>query len=261
MTTSLPPLSASLQPDLEKAERFLAAYPPPGRLIQCGVTGAHFYGFPSPDSDLDLKGVHLAPTRTLLGLDRPQETHDVLTDFEGLEHDLTTHEAAKALTLLLQGNGNVLERLLSPFQLVESEEAEALAELARGAVSQAFYRHYRGFFGGMQREHGVKGRAKTMLYAYRVALTGVPLLETGEVVGDVRVLGPAYGFDEVSELVELKAAAAEKAPLGEAEDARFRARWPALEARLEEARARSTLPEAPTNRGAMNEWLVRLRGG
>ena len=75
---------------------------------------------------------------TLLGLDRPQETHDVLTDFEGLEHDLTTHEAAKALTLLLQGNGNVLERLLSSHQqaALSYRAAEVVNALADTYVLQ-----------------------------------------------------------------------------------------------------------------------------
>ncbi len=43
-----------LTPDLERACRFLAVHPPPGVLLQCGITGAHYYGFPSPDSDVDL---------------------------------------------------------------------------------------------------------------------------------------------------------------------------------------------------------------
>ena len=181
-------LPAHLRPDLERGLRFLAAHRPPGRLVQCGVTGAHFYGFPSPDSVLDLKGVHQVPLAELLGFDPPAETHDVLTDFEGLEHDLTTHELVVALKLLFRGNGNVLERFLSPFQLVSGPVADALAELARGAASQRFHRHYRGFFTGMQREHLREPRVKSMLYAYRVALTGVHLFPRTEGMGGVRSL-------------------------------------------------------------------------
>ena len=39
------------------------------------------------------------------------------------------------------------------------------------------------------------GVCEALLYAYRVALTGVHLLETGEVIGDVRETGPIYGID------------------------------------------------------------------
>jgi hypothetical protein len=103
-----------------RALRFLDAHAPPGTLLQCGVTGAHAYGFLSPDSDVDLKGVHLAPTAALLGLGGPKETHDVLVYFEEVEHDLTTHEAAKALGLLARGNGNERSRGRSERMVVES---------------------------------------------------------------------------------------------------------------------------------------------
>jgi predicted nucleotidyltransferase len=221
--------------------------------------GAHFYGFPSTDSDLDLKGIHLAPLTWLLGLDPPPETHDALHPFEGHEHDLTTHEAAKALSLLLRGNGNVLERLMSPMQLFESDDLAELRALARGSLSRCFAGHYRGYFLGMQRAHGRARGAKTMLYAYRVALTGIHLLETGECVGDVRTLADAYGIEGVDELVERKREGGEKSVLPEALDLVHRERWPALEARFKAADARSGLPEVPPNRAAIDEWLVRRR--
>ena len=107
--------------------------------------------------------------------------------FDGLECDYTSHEARKALSLLLRGNGNMLERILSPFQLYETPELDALQALARGAISKRFADHYRGFFKGMCREHerSEEPHAKTLLYAYRVALTGIHLLRTGELIGDV----------------------------------------------------------------------------
>ncbi|MBX3250521.1 MAG: nucleotidyltransferase domain-containing protein [Myxococcales bacterium] len=242
-----------------RARRFLEAHAPPGRLLQCGVTGAHAYGFPSPDSDVDLKGVHLAPTAALLGLHAPAESHDVLVDFEEVEHDLTTHEAAKALSLLLRGNGNVLERLLSPLQLVESEDVDALRELARGSVARRFHAHYRGFFHRVRQEHEKTPRVKSMLYAYRVALTGVHLLEAGRLEMDLRELAGPYGHADVLELVETKARGEEKGALDPEADARFRAGWATLEARLDAARDASALPEEPSNRDALHEWLVALR--
>ena len=42
------------------------------RHVVISLSGAHAYGFPSPDSDLDLKCVHLAPTESLLGFPRVQ---------------------------------------------------------------------------------------------------------------------------------------------------------------------------------------------
>src|ERR671923_91003 len=49
-----------------------ATHPYP--LLFATVSGAHLYGFPSPDSDVDLRGVHVLPPRELLGLDTGPET-------------------------------------------------------------------------------------------------------------------------------------------------------------------------------------------
>lgn len=248
-----------LTPDLERARRFIAAHPPPGRALLCGVTGSHFYGFPSPDSDLDLKGIHLAPAAELLGLGEPQETHDVLTVFEGVEHDLTFHEARKALHMLLGGNGNVLERILTPFQVLATPELQELAAIARRSVAKSFFRHYRGFLGGAQREHARAPTAKALLYCYRVALTGVHLLRTGELVGDVGRTAPEHGFPEALELVARKQQAGEHDGLPGDEDTRHRAIWPRLESALADAHAHSPLPGEPPNRAEAHDWLVRTR--
>jgi predicted nucleotidyltransferase len=225
------------------------------------VTGSHHYGFPSPDSDLDLKGIHLAPTESLLGLSPPPETHDRLEVFEGTECDLTTHEAQKALLLLLRGNGNMLERIFSPFQLDPSEELNGLRSLAKGALSRRFFGHYRGFLRGICNEHEKTGerRAKSLLYAYRVALTGTHLLNTGEVVGNLIDLAGQYGFPEALALAERKRAGAEKEALTAEEDERHRASWPRLLELLEGARASSPLPEDAPNQGELNAWLTDLR--
>src|SRR5690606_17495986 len=105
-----------------------------------------------------------------------------------------------------------LERLLTPFQLYDSPELAELQELARRSVSRRFARHYMGFFRGMCREHerGQPPRAKSLLYAYRVALTGVHLLRTGELVADLRRLAPQYGYEGALSLIRIKVEGAEK---------------------------------------------------
>jgi hypothetical protein len=62
----------------------------------------------------------------MVALRPPPDTIDFLGIFEGLEIDYTSHELAAALRLLLKGNGNILERMLSPFQLLESDEVTEL---------------------------------------------------------------------------------------------------------------------------------------
>jgi predicted nucleotidyltransferase len=45
-----------------------AVHEHPYPLIFATVSGAHLYGFASPDSDWDLRGVHLLPADDVLGL-------------------------------------------------------------------------------------------------------------------------------------------------------------------------------------------------
>jgi hypothetical protein len=245
-------------PDLATARRFLAAQGPPGALA-AGVTGAHYYGFPSPDSDLDLKGVHVADTREMVSLRPPPDAIDYLGIFEGLEIDYTSHELAVALRLLLKGNGNILERILSPFQALESGTMVELQALVREAVSQKFFYHYRGFFGRTCQEwRAARPRTvKGLLYAYRSALTGIHLLRTGECVGDVTRLAPIYDFGQVPGLVARKASGPEHGEL--TDSAGFDDDLQRLEALLERARSESPLPLESPNGDALNAFLVAKR--
>ena len=43
----------------------VASHPYP--LLFVTISGAHLYGFPSPDSDYDLRGVHVLPVREVVG--------------------------------------------------------------------------------------------------------------------------------------------------------------------------------------------------
>ena len=38
----------------------------PYQLLFVTISGAHLYGFPSPDSDYDLRGVHLLPLEEIV---------------------------------------------------------------------------------------------------------------------------------------------------------------------------------------------------
>lgn len=248
-----------LTADLDLAREYVAENPPPGRLLMCGISGAHMYGFPSPDSDLDLKGIHLVPTRQLLGLRPDAPVHDITTVYRGVECDLTTNEAGAALGLLVNGNGNMLERILSPLQLVTNDETAELQDLARRAVSRQFVRHYAGFFRGCQREHEREPTAKAMLYSYRVALTGIHLMRTGQLEPNLMVLAPEYGYDDVADLVALKRAGTEHGALPGDLDGHHRRRWPVLEEALGDAEANSTLPFEAANAAEIDAWLVAVR--
>ena len=73
------------------------------RHLVVALSGAHAYGFPSPDSDLDLKAIHIAPTRSLLGLSDVPSTSDRMEVIEGVEIDYTSNELGAALRGLVKG--------------------------------------------------------------------------------------------------------------------------------------------------------------
>src|SRR4051812_14411097 len=96
----------------------------PYPLLFVTISGAHLYGFPSPDSDYDLRGVHLLPLPEVAGLQPGPETIEQSGIHDGLEIDLVTHDAHKFFTLMLKKNGYVLEQLHSPLIVRTSPEHE-----------------------------------------------------------------------------------------------------------------------------------------
>jgi predicted nucleotidyltransferase len=102
----------------------------PYPLLFATISGAHLYGFPSPDSDFDLRGVHVLPLNEVIGLQVSHETVEKSKIEDGLELDLVTHDAHKFFTLMLKKNGYVLEQVLSPLIVHTTPEHEELRSLA-----------------------------------------------------------------------------------------------------------------------------------
>jgi predicted nucleotidyltransferase len=231
------------------------------RHLVVSLSGAHAYGFPSPDSDLDLKAIHIAPTERLLGLSPPpQSAPDRIETLDGVEVDYSSNEIQPALVGILQGNGNFIERVLSRFVLRSSPEHAALREIVKSSLSRRLHRHYRGFATGQLREWEKDGlrSAKKLLYVLRTTLTGTHALLTGEIETDVTLLLDAHGFGAARELVDAKRRR-ERSEL--APD--VAERWKSTVGRafdiLDSAAARSPLPEEPPNAADAEAWLVALR--
>lgn len=222
------------------------------------LSGAHAYGFPSPDSDLDLKAIHVARTEDLLGLQVPPSTYDRAEVIDGVEIDYTSNELAHALSGILAGNGNFLERALGRTVPLPSRWLDGLADVARGALSRRVHRHYRGFAQSQWKLAEKEPTAKKLLYVLRTSLTGVHLLETGELEADLSRLMDGYGLAGAAALIERKRAG-ERVALAVPEMEAWRARVGELFTRLDTARERSPLPEEPRNEAEVHAWLVALR--
>ena len=182
-------------------------------------------------------------------------------DDDGLELDLVTHDARKFFGLLLKKNGYVLEQLYSPLVVHTTPEHEELKAIARGCVTRHHSHHYFGFAETQWRlfEKERPRRVKPLLYVYRVLLTGIHLMRTGEVEANLVRLNEEARLSHVDDLIARKLAGPEKSALDDADVEFHRREYERLRAELEAAHQASTLPEGPSARPALNDLLVRMR--
>lgn len=245
--------------DYDKMMTHVKSHPFP--LVFATISGAHLYGFPSPDSDFDLRGVHLLPLETVVGLEEGQQTVEKEGIYDGLEIDLVTHDAAKFFGLMLKRNGYVLEQLLSPLVVYTTVEHEELKALAPGCITRHHAHHYLGFAATQWKlfEKESPPRVKPLLYTFRVLLTGIHLMQTGEVQANLCQLNESAKLSYLDELVHRKQTGAEKGVLDAADIDFYRAEYQRLTRELEQTYEESRLPEMPTCREGLNDLLVRLR--
>jgi hypothetical protein len=233
----------------------------PHPLLFVTISGAHLYGFPSPDSDYDLRGVHLLPTRDVVGLFTPQETIEVSILTDGLEIDLVTHDAHKFFTLMLKRNGYVLEQLYSPLIVHEKPAFHELRDIAQGCITKHHAHHYFGFAETQWKlfEKESPRRVKPLLYTYRVLLTGIHLMRTGQIEANLPTLLHHFPLPHVNDLISRKLAGPEQSALPETDFSFHDQEYHRLRVLLDQAYQRTSLPDMPSAKPALNDLLLRLR--
>lgn len=245
--------------DNEKLMVHVDSHPYP--LLFATISGAHLYGFPSPDSDFDLRGAHLLPLEQVVGLDVGEETVEKEGVYDGLEIDLVTHDVKKFFALMLKKNGYVLEQVFSPLVVFATPEHAELKAIAANCVTRHHSHHYLGFAATQwklfQKED--PPRVKPLLYVYRVLLTGIHLMNTGRVEANLVTLNEEAKLPYLDELIERKLSGPEKGNLPQSDLAFHQREYERLVGELEAAGARSALPESPRGKPALNDLLVRLR--
>ncbi len=242
-----------------RLDPIIAAQPYP--LVFLTVSGAHLYGFPSPDSDYDLRGTHVVPACEALGLHARQDTIEVSTVEQGLEVDLVTHDLAKFMAMMLKKNGYVLEQLLSPIVLRTTEAHRELIELSRQCLTRFHAHHYLGFAQTQWKLFAKeeRPRVKPLLYTYRVLLTGIHLMRAHVVEANLVHLNEVYRLGYISDLIARKLGGPEQGTLDAADMPFHEAEYRRLVSCLEQEMNESTLPELPTAQAGLSDLLVRLR--
>jgi predicted nucleotidyltransferase len=241
-------------------ERALAEESAKRSHLVVSLSGAHAYGFPSPDSDLDLKSIHVERTARLLGLGNATLHADRMEVIEGVEIDYTSNEIRPVLLGVLHGNGNYIERILGRTPVMEAPELEALKPLAAQALSRRLGGHYLGFAQSQREAFTRESTVKKLLYVLRTALTGTHALRTGEIVTDLGELCDPYGFGGARDLIVAKRRG-ELVKLEPAETAHWLAEADRTIGTLRAAIGDSPLPpDAPEGAShALEDWLLQLR--
>ncbi len=232
--------------------------------VFAAISGAHLYGFASPDSDVDLRGAFLHTTHAMLSMFPPKETWTVEEERNVggavMELDWVAHDLRKFARLMTQHNGYVLEQLFSPLVVVDSPLLEELRALGAGCVTRPCVRHYLGFAKGRRKRLREPGATvKHLLYAYRVYLTGIHAMATGEVCSHLPALLAMRPNENIDALIHRKREGQEKMRLAPNEMAVHEQHLERYEAMLHEAHANSQLPMEPQNVAALDDLVVRAR--
>ena len=187
---------------------------------------------------------------------------------EGLEMDIVSHDVRKFFGLLLKKNGYVLEQLFSPLIVQTTPEHAELKAIASaceptGVITKHHSHHYFGFAETQWKLFLKESprRVKPLLYVYRVLLTGIHLMRTGEVEANLVTLNEEFQLPYIADLVARKLAGPEKSKLEDADIAFHESEYQRLRVELQAAHDASTLPELPSDetRAALNDLLIRIR--
>ena len=155
----------------------------------------------------------------------------------------------------------MLEQVYSPLVVHTTPEHQELMDIARSCVTKHHSHHYFGFAETQWKlfEKEQPRRVKPLLYVYRVLLTGIHLMRTGEVEANLVRLNAFTRLSHVSDLIDRKLAGPERSVLGDSELDVHQREYERLRNELEHSFQVSRLPTVATVRDALNDLLVRMR--
>ena len=229
-----------------------------GEPIFTVVTGAHNFGFPSHNSDIDIRGVYVAPTDRMLGLRR--RANEPVFDYfsDDRELDVTIEELGKYLELLCKSNGDRLEWINSDFLLSSGPDFYSLKNtVEKAGVSKKLLNYYLHFGQNVWNGETNADGIKRDLYTLRIYMTGIKLLEEGVVDSNLPRLNQKFGFSVVDELITLKEKDEKRGSEGYSRE-RVAEVVEGLDERIQRSVERSTLPDEP-DKDWINEYLIGLR--
>ncbi len=185
-------------------------------LLAC-ETGSRAWGFPSPDSDFDIRIIYVHQLDWYLKTNEPKDTIELMLENKDL--DISGWELRKSLRLLAKSNAPLLERIQSPIiYQVDTEFLDGFTKLASNFYSRkATIHHYLSMAKKILEEiQGMQEyRLKKFFYALRTSVSCLWILERDEMppiefsVMLKELDSVAQIRSRVEELIELKSTASE----------------------------------------------------
>lgn len=187
------------------------------KILYACETGSRAWGFPSPDSDYDVRMIYAHDTDWYLSLSEKKDTIEFMS--EDGELDITGWDIRKCLKLMWKSNGALLERVQSP---ILYREVPGIQDLLKNYSQRCFapiaaMHHYLGMarnsFSDVEGKEDVK--LKKLFYALRATLCCKWILEKDSVPPIVfAAMVDELSFDEslkerIRELVILKSGKSE----------------------------------------------------
>jgi predicted nucleotidyltransferase len=188
-------------------------------VLQAIESGSRAWGFPSPDSDYDVRFIYLHPKDWYLQL---TDERDVIELPINDEVDIAGWDLVKALNLANKGNAVVQEWMVSPIVYKQSNQYATLSELVSKAFSPiSAYHHYRSMAkkAYLDIKQSEKKKLKRFFYFARATLSAKWILEKqtmpsvvfADLVGEL--VSEQAMIDEIESLVSQKAKESEQSML------------------------------------------------
>lgn len=177
--------------------------------LHVAESGSRAWGFPSPDSDYDVRAIYVSPSEAYLRIDEQKDTFEYI---ENQWFDVGGWDLRKALSLLRKSNAVLLEWLQSPIIYTQDTEfIKQLNQIVPQYVQAApLLHHYRGIAHNTLKDLDLFGeiRLKKWFYVLRPLLAarwavlhgGVPPMVLHDLMADWQ---PEH-HQEILDLIELK---------------------------------------------------------
>lgn len=184
------------------------------QILYACETGSRGWGFPSPDSDYDIRFIYMNEPNWYLSLSEKKDT----IEFMDGDWDLSGWDVRKALRLLSKSNAPMIEKLNSPIVYLEKEGfRKQTLEITKEVYNPiAVFHHYfslvNNFWDSLKYEREQK--LKSLLYVSRSLLSSIWVLKDEGIVPmqlkELMVNAPAEIREKLKGLVEFKLEKSEK---------------------------------------------------